>query len=141
MLNQKPINILVSYIKTPSVNGFRALAQQTIEKVHSDKIGFVECHISDVLEVAEKLVENGSEILLCTGATAHYLQKKLPIELHTIRTGAFDVIQAISNLKQYQKIALLGSTASVNLTQYSDVFALDVQQFSYDSYLGAKKAV
>ena len=80
MLNQKPINILVSYIKTPSVNGFRALAQQTIEKVHSDKIGFVECHISDVLEVAEKLVENGSEILLCTGATAHYLQKKLPIK-------------------------------------------------------------
>ena len=41
--------------------------------------------------------ENGSQILLCTGATAHYLQKKLPIELHTIRTGAFDVIQAIYN--------------------------------------------
>ena len=32
MLNQKPINILVSYIKTPSVNGFRALAEQTLEK-------------------------------------------------------------------------------------------------------------
>ena len=141
MLNQKPINILVSYIKTPSVNGFRALAEQTIEKVHSDQIGFVECHISDVLDVAQQLVENGSEILLCTGATAHYLQKKLPIELHPIRTGAFDVIQAISNLKQYQKIALLGSTSSVNLTQYSDVFALQIQQFSYDSYLAAKKAV
>lgn len=141
MLNQKPINILVSYIKTPSINGFRALAEQTIEKVQSDKIGFVECHISDVLEVAQQLVKNGSEILLCTGATAHYLQRKLPIELHTIRTGAFDVIQAISNLKQYQKIALLGNASSVNLTQYSDVFALKVQQFSYDSYLAAKKAV
>lgn len=141
MLNQKPINILVSYIKTPSVNGFRALAEQTLEKIHTDKIGFVECHISDVLDVAQKLVENGSEILLCTGATAHYLQKKLPIEVHPIRTGAFDVIQAISNLKQYQKIALLGSASSVNLTQYSDVFALKIQQFSYDSYLAAKKAV
>lgn len=141
MLNQKPINILVSYIKTPSVNGFRALAEQTLEKVHTDKIGFVECHISDVLDVAQKLVENGSEILLCTGATAHYLQKKLPIEIHPIRTGAFDVIQAISNLKQYQKIALLGSTSSINLTQYADVFALNIQQFSYDSYLAAKKAV
>lgn len=141
MLNQKPINILVSYIKTPSVNGFRALAEQTLEKIPTDKIGFVECHISDVLDVAQKLVENGSEILLCTGATAHYLQKKLPIEVHPIRTGAFDVIQAISNLKQYQKIALLGSASSVNLTQYSDVFALKIQQFSYDSYLAAKKAV
>lgn len=141
MLNQKPINILASYIKTPSINGFRALAEQTIETVHSDQIGFIECHISDVLKVAEQLVENGCEILLCTGATAHYLQKKLPIELHTIRTGAFDVIQAISNLKQYQKIALLGNAASVNLTQYSDVFALKVQQFSYDSYLTAKKVV
>jgi propionate catabolism operon transcriptional regulator len=141
MLNQKPINILVSYIKTPSVNGFRALAEQTLEKIPTDKIGFVECHISDVLDVAQKLVENGSEILLCTGATAHYLQKKLPIEVHPIRTGAFDVIQAISNLKQYQKIALLGSASSVNLTQYSDVFALKIQQFSYDSYLAAKKSV
>lgn len=141
MLNQKPINILVSYIKTPSINGFRALAEQTIANIHSDKIGFVECHISDVLEVAQQLVANGSVILLCTGATAHFLQKKLPIELHTIRTGAFDVIQAISNLKQYHKIALLGSASSVNLTQYSDVFALKVQQFSYDSYLAAKKAV
>ena len=141
MLNHKPINILVSYIKTPSINGFRALAEQAIAQIHSDRIGFVECHISDVLEVAQKLVENGSEILLCTGATAHYLQKKLPIELHTIRTGAFDVIQAISNLKQYQKIALLGNTASVNLTQYSDVFSLEVQQLSYDSYLSAKKVV
>jgi len=141
MLNQKPINILVSYIKTPSVNGFRALAEQTLEKIHTDKIGFVECHISDVLDVAQKLVENGSEVLLCTGATAHYLQKKLPIEVHPIRTGAFDVIQAISNLKQYQKIALLGSTSSINLTQYADVFALSIQQFSYDSYLAAKKAV
>ncbi|MFC2996154.1 sigma 54-interacting transcriptional regulator [Acinetobacter sichuanensis] len=141
MLNQKPINILVSYIKTPSINGFRALAEQTIAKIHTDQIGFVECHISDVLDVAQQLVENGSEILLCTGATAHYLQKKLPIEIHPIRTGAFDVIQAISNLKQYQKIALLGSTSSVNLTQYADVFALKIQQFSYDSYLAAKKAV
>lgn len=141
MLNKKPINILVSYIKTPSINGFRALAEQTIEKMQSDKIGFVECHISDVLEVAHRLVDNGTEILLCTGATAHYLQKKLPIELHTIRTGAFDVIQAISNLKQYQKIALLGNASSINLTQYSDVFALNIQQFSYDSYLAAKNVV
>lgn len=141
MLNQKPINIVVSYIKTPSINGFRALAEQSIAAVNSEQIGFVECHISDVLQVSQKLVENGSEILLCTGATAHYLQKKLPLEVHTIRTGAFDVIQAISNLKQFKKIALLGSTASVNLTEYADVFALDVQQFSYDSYLAAKKAV
>ena len=141
MLNQKAINILVSYIKTPSVNGFRELAEQTLTLLHSDQVGFVECHISDVLEVAQQLVENGSQILLCTGATAHYLQKNLPIEIHTIRTGAFDVIQAISNLKQYRKIALLGSASSINLTQYSDVFALDIEQFSYDSYLGAKKKV
>lgn len=141
MLNQKAINILVSYIKTPSINGFRELAEQTIAYSHSDQVGFVECHISDVLEVAQQLVENGSQILLCTGATAHYLQKKLPIEIHTIRNGTFDVIQAISNLKQYQKIALLSSRSNVNLTQYSDVFAIEVQQFSYDSYLGAKKTV
>lgn len=141
MLNQKPINILVSYIKTPGINGFRELAEQTLEQLNSDKIGYVECHISDVLDVAQKLVQNGSEILLCTGATAHYLQMKLAIELHPIRTGAFDVIQAISNLKKHQKIALLGNATSVNLTQYSDVFALDIQQFSYDSYLSAKKTV
>lgn len=141
MLNQKPINILVSYIKTPSMNGFRQLAEQTLAQMHSEQVGFVECHISDVLEVAQQLVENGSQILLCTGATAHYLQKKLPIELHTIRTGAFDVIQAISNLKQYRKIALLGNASSVNLTQYSDVFALQIEQFSYDSFLVAKKTV
>ena len=141
MLNQKPINILVSYIKTPSMNGFRQLAEQTLTQMHSEQVGFVECHISDVLEVAQQLVENGSQILLCTGATAHYLQKKLPIELHTIRTGAFDVIQAISNLKQYRKIALLGNASSVNLTQYSDVFALQIEQFSYDSFLAAKKMV
>ncbi|MFN3073961.1 sigma 54-interacting transcriptional regulator [Acinetobacter sp. TY2] len=141
MLNQKPINILVSYIKTPSMNGFRQLAEQTLAQMHSEQVGFVECHISDVLEVAQQLVENGSQILLCTGATAHYLQKKLPIELHPIRTGAFDVIQAISNLKQYRKIALLGNASSVNLTQYSDVFALQIEQFSYDSFLAAKKTV
>lgn len=141
MLNKKPINLLVSYIKTPGINGFQLLAEQTIAQINSDQIGFVECHISDIFDVAQKLVENGSEILLCTGATAHYLQKKLAVEVHIIRTGAFDVIQAISNLKQYQKIALLGNAASVNLTQYSEVFALQIQQFSYDSYLSAKKTV
>lgn len=41
MLNQKPINILVSYIKTPSMNGFRQLAEQTLAQMHSEQVGLL----------------------------------------------------------------------------------------------------
>ncbi len=139
MLNRKPINILVTYIKKPNINGFRSLVEQAISEVESNEIDLVECHISDVQDVAQSLVENGCQILLCTGATASFLQKKLNIDIQVIRTGTFDVIQAISNLKQYKRIALVGNTSTVDLENYSDIFALDIQQFNYDSYLDAKK--
>ncbi|EPG9454905.1 sigma 54-interacting transcriptional regulator, partial [Acinetobacter baumannii] len=70
MLNRKPINILVTYIKKPNINGFRSLVEQAISEVESNEIDLVECHISDVQDVAQSLVENGCQILLCTGATA-----------------------------------------------------------------------
>ncbi|HHY2119742.1 TPA: sigma 54-interacting transcriptional regulator [Acinetobacter baumannii] len=141
MLNRKPINILVTYIKKPNINGFRSLVEQAISEVESNEIDLVECHISDVQDVAQSLVENGCQILLCTGATASFLQKKLNIDIQVIRTGTFDVIQAISNLKQYKRIALVGNTSTVDLENYSDIFALDIQQFNYDSYLDAKKTI
>lgn len=141
MLNRKPINILVTYIKKPNINGFRSLVEQAISEVESNEIDLVECHISDVQDVAQSLVENGCQILLCTGATASFLQKKLNIDIQVIRTGTFDVIQAISNLKQYKRIALVGNTSTVDLENYSDIFALDIHQFNYDSYLDAKKTI
>lgn len=141
MLNRKPINILVTYIKQPNVNGFRLLVEQAIAEIQSDQIDLVECHISDVEDVAKALSKNGCQILLCTGATASFLQKKLNIDVQTLRTGTFDVIHAISNLKQYKRIALMGSTSTVNLENYADIFALDIKQFNYDSYLDAKKTV
>ena len=72
------------------------------------------------------------------GSDRSFLQKKLNIDIQVIRTGTFDVIQAISNLKQYKRIALVGNTSTVDLENYSDIFALDIQQFNYDSYLDAK---
>lgn len=141
MLNRKPVNILVTYIKQPNINGFRVLLEQAIAEIQSDQIDLVECHISDVEDVAKALVKNGCQILLCTGATASFLQKKLNIDVQILRTGTFDVIQAISNLKQYKRIALMGSTSTVNLENYADIFALDIKQFNYDSYLDAKKTV
>ncbi|MFW2788020.1 PrpR N-terminal domain-containing protein, partial [Acinetobacter baumannii] len=113
-----------------SINGFRSLVEQAISEVESNEIDLVECHISDVQDVAQSLVENGCQILLCTGATASFLQKKLNIDIQVIRTGTFDVIQAISNLKQYKRIALVGNTSTVDLENYSDIFALDIQQLS-----------
>ena len=53
MLNRKPINILVTYIKKPNINGFRSLVEQAIKEVDSDEIDLVECHISDVQDVAQ----------------------------------------------------------------------------------------
>jgi len=142
MLNNKPINILFTYINTPNINGVRSLVEQTLLEIDSQDIGFVECHISDVEEVARQLTVNGCQIILCTGATASYLQKILTIEIQVIRTGMFDVIHAISNLKQYKRIALLGNSATtVNLENYSEIFALDIKQFTYDSYLDAKRTV
>ncbi|RSO58814.1 PAS domain-containing protein [Acinetobacter lactucae] len=141
MFERKPINILVTYIKQPNINGFRSLLEQAIVEVESDQIGVVECHISDVESIAKNLVEQGCQILLCTGATASFLQKKLNIDIQILRSGTFDVIQAISNLKQYQRIALMGNASSVNLENYADIFALDIKHFNYDSYLDAKKTV
>lgn len=141
MYTRKPIYILVTYIKLPNINRFRELVQATIQQLHSEQIEYIECHISDVLEVAQQLVNDGCQILLCTGATAKFLQKKLSIEVHTIRTGAFDVIQAISQLKSFNKIALLTSASNFNLSQYSDIFSIELQQFSYDSYLAAKNQI
>ncbi len=142
MFNNKPINILFTYINTPNINGVRSLVEQTLLEIDSKDIGFVECHISDIKEVAQQLAINGCQIILCTGATASYLQRILTIEIQVIRTGMFDVIQAISNLKQYKRIALLGkSTSTVNLENYSEIFALDIKQFTYDSYLDAKRTV
>lgn len=142
MFNNKPINILFTYINTPNINGVRSLVEQTLLEIDSKDIGFVECHISDIKEVSKQLTANGCQIILCTGATASYLQRILTIEIQVIRTGMFDVIQAISNLKQYKRIALLGkSTSTVNLENYSEIFALDIKQFTYDSYLDAKRTV
>lgn len=141
MHTRKPIYILVTYIKQPNINRFRELVQTTIQHLQSDQIEYIECHISDVLDVAQQVVQQGCQILLCTGATAKFLQKKLSIEVHTIRTGAFDVIQAISKLKEFKKIALLSSASNFNLSQYSDIFSLNIQQFSYDSYLAAKNQI
>lgn len=142
MFNNKPINILFTYINTPNINGVRSLVEQTLLEIDSKDIGFVECHISDIKEVSQQLTANGCQIILCTGATASYLQRILTIEIQVIRTGMFDVIQAISNLKQYKRIALLGkSTSTVNLENYSEIFALDIKQFTYDSYLDAKRTV
>lgn len=44
MINDKPINILFTYIKTPNINGFRSLVEQTLLELNSQDIGFVECH-------------------------------------------------------------------------------------------------
>ena len=102
------------------------MVEQAILEIDSQDIGFVECHISDVEVVAQQLTINGCQIILCTGATASYLQKILSIEIQVIRTGMFDVIQAISSLKQYKRIALLGkSTTTVSLEDYSEVFLLE----------------
>lgn len=141
MLERKSINILVTYIKQPNINGFRSLLEQAIAEVDTDQIGVVECHIADVEAHAKALVEQGCQILLCTGATASFLQKKLNIDIQILRSGTFDVIQAISNLKQYKRIALMGNASSVNLENYADIFALDIKHFNYDSYLDAKKTV
>lgn len=141
MLNQKPIQILVTYTKYPQINGFRDLVEQTIQNLATDQIGFIECHISEVLEMAQRLVEQGTSIILSTGATAGFLQKKLSIEIHPIHTGAFDVLQAISNLKDCRKIALVANQATINLANYADVFALEVKQFRYDSYLSARHSI
>lgn len=141
MLERKSINILVTYIKKPNINGFRSLLEQAIAEVDTDQIGVVECHIADVEAHAKALVEQGCQILLCTGATASFLQKKLNIDIQILRSGTFDVIQAISNLKQYKRIALMGNASSVNLENYADIFALDIKHFNYDSYLDAKKTV
>lgn len=73
MLNQKPIQILVTYTKYPQINGFRDLVEQTIQNLATDQIGFIECHISEVLEMAQRLVEQGTSIILSTGATAGFL--------------------------------------------------------------------
>lgn len=142
MINSKPINILFTYIKAPNINGVRSLVEQALIELDSEYIGFVECHITEVKEVSQQLVINGCQIILCTAATASYLQRILSIEIQVIRTGMFDVIQAISNLQRYQRIALLGKHSStVNLENYSEVFKIDIKQFSYDSYLDAKRTV
>ena len=142
MPQNKPINILFTYIHTPNVNGIRSLVEQAILEIDSQDIGFVECHISDVEAVAQQLTVNGCQIILCTGATASYLQEILSIEIQVIRTGMFDVIQAISNLKQYKRIALLGkSTTTISLEDYSEIFLLDIKQFTYDSYFDAKRTI
>ena len=142
MPHNKPINILFTYLHTPNINGIRSLVEQAISEINSQDIGFVECHISDVEDVAQQLTVNGCQIILCTGATASYLQKILSIEIQVIRTGMFDVIQAISSLKQYKRIALLGkSTTTVSLEDYSEIFLLDIKQFTYDSYFDAKRTI
>ena len=141
MHKPKPIHILVTYTKYPHINGFRDLVEQTLHSLATDQIGFVECHISDVLEIAQQLVKNGTTILLSTGATAGFLQKKLTVDVYPIHTGAFDILQAITDLKDCKKIALLANQAHVNLTDYADVFALEVRQFSYDSYLSARHCI
>jgi len=142
MINSKPINILFTYINAPNINGVRSVVEQALMELDSEYIGFVECHIAEVKDVSQQLVINGCQIVLCTGATASYLQRILPIEIQVIRTGMFDVIQAISNLQRYQRIALLGKHSStVNLENYSEVFKIDIRQFSYDSYLDAKRTV
>ena len=142
MSHNKPINILFTYLHTPNINGIRSLVEQAISEINSQDIGFVECHISDVEAVAQQLTVNGCQIILCTGATASYLQKILSIEIQVIRTGMFDVIQAISSLKQYKRIALLGkSSTTVSLEDYSEIFLLDIKQFTYDSYFDAKRTI
>ncbi|MBA6244500.1 MULTISPECIES: sigma 54-interacting transcriptional regulator [unclassified Psychrobacter] len=142
MPHNKPINILFTYLHTPNINGIRSLVEQAMSEINSQDIGFVECHISDVEAVAQQLTVNGCQIILCTGATASYLQKILSIEIQVIRTGMFDVIQAISSLKQYKRIALLGkSTTTVSLEDYSEIFLLDIKQFTYDSYFDAKRTI
>jgi len=142
MPSNKPISILFTYIHSPNINGIRSLVEQAIVESASAEIGFVECHISDVENVAQQLTANGCQIILCTGATASYLQQIVNIEIQVIRTGMFDVIQAISKLKQYPRIALLGKSATiVSLEDYSEVFLLDIKQFSYESYLDAKKTI
>lgn len=142
MSHNKPINILFTYLHTPNINGIRSLVEQAISEINSQDIGFVECHISDVEAVAQQLTVDGCQIILCTGATASYLQKILSIEIQVIRTGMFDVIQAISSLKQYKRIALLGkSSTTVSLEDYSEIFLLDIKQFTYDSYFDAKRTI
>lgn len=138
---RKPIHILVTYIKQPEINGFRALAEKVIAGLNRQDIGFTECHIADVLQASEQLVKDGCKILLCTGATAQYLQKKLNIDIFIIRAEGFDILEAISSIQQLKKIALLSSHSPSNLNHYSQIFALDLKQFSYDSYLSAKKAI
>ena len=142
MPHNKPINILFTYLHTPNINGIRSLVEQAISEIDSQDIGFVECHISDIEAVAQQLTVDGCQIILCTGVTASYLQEILSIEIQVIRTGMFDVIQAISSLKQYKRIALLGkSTTTISLEDYSEIFLLDIKQFTYDSYFDAKRTI
>ena len=51
------------------------LGEQAISEVESNEIDLVECHISDVQDVAQSLVENGCQILLCTGATGVFYRR------------------------------------------------------------------
>ena len=136
-----PICILVTYIQQPNLNGFRALAESCIEKTQIKNIQFEECCIADVLETAQDLVKRGCKILLCTGATADFLQKKLEIDVFTIRAEGFDLIEAISLMRNIEKIALLTSHQHMNLNRYKDIFSIHLEQFNYDSYLSAKNTI
>ena len=137
----KPIYILVPYLKKPDIDGFRHLVEEALPDFDTNLIGFLECPIADVLNIAEQLVSQDCKIILSTDATARFLQEKLEIEVYPIRTGAFDVIQALADLPQSYKIALLNNTDSFDLNQYRHLFSVDLVQFNYDSYLSAKNQI
>ena len=141
MTKTHTINIVIPYIWQSNINGVSDLVQHALKHLQQQDIGFIECHISEILEVAQNLVNNGCQIILSTGATAYFLQKKLNIEVHTIQTGAFDVLYAVSTLKKVQKIALLTNETDFNLNDYADIFSREIQHFTYDAYLTAKAKI
>jgi len=108
------------------------------------EIRIVETSVDKLLETARAIeYEQEADILLCSGASAEFLRKKISTTTLSFRTGEYDLIRALNLAKERgTKAGILTHQHTLkDLDELSSLFTVEVSQAVYTSLEDARQKV
>lgn len=108
------------------------------------EIRIVETSVDKLLETARAIeYEQEADILLCSGASAEFLRKKISITTLSFRMGEYDLIRALNLAKERgTKAGILSHQHTLkDLDELSSLFTVEVSQAVYTSLEDARQKV
>lgn len=108
------------------------------------EVRIVETSVNKLLETAKAIEhEQSAEVMLCSGASAEFLRKKVSTTILSFRMGEYDLIRALNLAKERgTKAGILTHQRTLKeLEELSSLFTVEVSQAVYTSLEDARQKI